>query len=98
MRFVLKIFLCAMRLRFSRARLLPGFVRRQFSWFLSPPGSAGASPHKQSGLRVIFTALLVLGAIAAENIGPLEFRQQATAGTQGILLADLVTNRTEKAL
>src|SRR5262245_39618875 len=98
MRFVLKIFLLAMRLRFSRARLLPSFVRRQFSWFLSSPGSAGAPPHQKSVTRLVFAALLAAGAAAAENIGPLELRQQTTAGTQGILLADLVTNRTDQPL
>jgi flagellar basal body P-ring formation protein FlgA len=42
--------------------------------------------------------ILCVGALGAENIGPLELRPQASSGSQGVLLSDLVTSRPEQAL
>ncbi|HTG45442.1 MAG TPA: flagellar basal body P-ring formation chaperone FlgA [Verrucomicrobiae bacterium] len=50
-------------------------------------------------LKILFLFfILVAGVSGAENIGPLELRSQATSGTEGILLTDLVTNKTDQAL
>lgn len=50
-------------------------------------------------MRTLFASIAALfslaAASAAESIGPLELRPQASVGTQGILVADLVSNRGE---
>ena len=48
--------------------------------------------------KILFSVALVCGAVAAEPIGPLELLATATAGSQGILLSDVVTNRTGEPL
>ena len=53
-------------------------------------------------MRVFKTLLLVLALVSsvfgAEQIGPLELIPAASASSQGILLTDLITNRTEQPL
>jgi hypothetical protein len=39
-----------------------------------------------------------LATAAVENIGPLELRPQAAAGSEGILFSDLVNARSDQAL
>jgi flagella basal body P-ring formation protein FlgA len=46
---------------------------------------------------LILAAALVSG-LGAENIGPLEILPQVHAGSQGVFLTDLITNRTEKVV
>jgi flagella basal body P-ring formation protein FlgA len=47
---------------------------------------------------ILRLAALVTSAFGAENIGPLELLPQATAGTQGIFLSDIVTNKIDQPL
>jgi len=47
---------------------------------------------------VLLFLLGINSLIAAENIGPLELLPQASAGTQGVFLSDVVTNKTERVV
>lgn len=47
---------------------------------------------------ILLAVALVNGAVCADEIGPLELLSQTTAGTQGIFLSDVVTNRSELPL
>src|SRR5687768_8701160 len=47
---------------------------------------------------ILLIFALVSSVIGAENIGPLELLPQATAGTQGIYLSDVVTNKSDQPL
>jgi flagella basal body P-ring formation protein FlgA len=49
--------------------------------------------------KSVFLFLFAINSLfAAENIGPLELLPQTTAGTQGVFLSDLVTNKTDRVI
>src|SRR5687768_1959774 len=48
--------------------------------------------------NILISFALISSAFAAEPIGPLELLPSTTAGSQGILLSDVVTNRTGEPL
>lgn len=47
---------------------------------------------------ILLFVALVSGVFGAEQIGPLELLSQATSGSQGIFLSDVVTNKSEQPL
>ena len=48
--------------------------------------------------NLLITFAFISSAFAVEPIGPLELLSSTTAGSQGILLSDVVTNRTGEPL
>jgi len=49
--------------------------------------------------KSVFLFLFAINSlIAAENIGPLELIPQVTAGSQGVFLSDLVTNKSDRII
>ena len=48
--------------------------------------------------NILISLALICSAFAAEPIGPLELLPSTTAGSQGILLSDVVTNRPGEPL